>query len=444
MDKSALNGPGRGTRQSVSLTLAAVSFAVLATVVFAGTRPFALSDVPQFATDSQATVFEFLIYFVSTSVCIGACAVNFRPRRLDVTVLGLLCLIAYCGTTLLWSEALFRGTVRYGQFVLVSLAALCICYTIDHKRIIAIVYFSLVALLLANLLAVALIDGATHGASQFDPYRQLLGSWKGIHNHKNHAGGVAAITCMMAFCFILSGRWPHILVLIPATLFLIGTNSKTSIALTVFVIGLLCVTKGLSALFGRFAARYLVILALVTLGAVIVGYWGEILAILNDPYALTGRVEVWNALVRYIEIYPWTGSGFGSFWRLGAESPILHLTDGWGTNTGNGHNGYLDAAVTIGLPGLILMVLVLVVAPSIAVIQRLTHASLLYDVSFCFILFGLGHNVLESSFLSGNNPVFFVLLLGMFGLRARSRQNADEAVWDRTKLPAPTRQAEKI
>lgn len=401
-----------------TLTLAAISFAVLATVVFTGTRPFHLSDVPEFAVESRGNAFEFLIFLVSTAVCIVTCGVNLRPKRLEVASVGLLLLLAYCGVTLLWSDAWFQGTVRYGQFVLVSLAVLFASYALGPEKIVDIIYRILIALLAVNLLSVAFIDGAVHGASQYDPYQQLFGSWKGVHNHKNLAGAVAALTGLMAFCFILSGRWRHVLVLVPSGIFLLGSNSKTSMALTLFVMILLIVSKGLSAIVGRFLARFLLVFSFAL--ALIVGliYSDSLLAILEDPYALTGRVEVWNALGRYIEAYPWTGSGFGSFWRLGEESPILQLTDGWGTQTGSGHNGYMDAAVTLGIPGLILTLCVLVALPVASLIQKLEARALHYDIFFCFILFALGHNLLESSILAGNNSVFFFLLIGLFGIRS--------------------------
>lgn len=401
---------------SLSLRLATLSFAILVVTEMVGTRPFQISDRPTHAVEAGGSIFEFLIYLVSTGVCIWTCAVNLRPKRLNTAVVWMTILILYCGVTLLWSEAVFRGMIRYGQFVLVSVSVILASYTLGPRKIVTICYWTMVGLLLANFLSVFLIDGAVHGPSQYDPYQQLLGAWKGVHNHKNHAGAVAALTCLLAFCHIASGRWRHILVMIPAGIVLIGSNSKTSLAVLLFVIVLLSLCKSLHLLFGSFLSKYIVVFSLLLLTAIGALFADGAMAILEDPYALTGRVEVWNALARYVDAYPWTGSGFGSFWRLGADSPILRLTDGWGTITGNGHNGYLDTAVMIGIPGLALAMIVLVILPIAALIQRLQAQSFLYDAFFCMILFGLLHNLLESTLLVGNSAVYFTLLVGIIGI----------------------------
>lgn len=413
------SGQNAGGRRTPSYTLAVMSFTVLVAVVFAGTRPFSLSHVQQVALESRGNAFEFLIYLVSTSACIAACVVNERPKRIEVSLVGMLLLLTYCGVSLLWSDAVFRGTVRYGQFALVTVAVILASQVLGREKIVGIIYRVLVILLAINLLSVLLVDGAVHSVADSD-FQQLVGSWRGVHIHKNYTGAVAALTCLMAVSFILSGRWLHIAVLIPACILLVGSNSKASLAFALCVVVLLCTGKGLCAFFGRFAAKYLLVFVIILILTAILIEFDRVVVFLEDPYALTGRVELWNALGRYVDAYPWTGSGFGSFWRLGWESPILHLTDGWGSQTGSGHNGYLDAAVTLGIPGLVLTIVVLVVMPGFILISKLEANALYYDIFFCFVMFGLSHNSFESSFFYGNNAVFFCLLIGIFGLNSRA------------------------
>lgn len=408
--------------QTISLSLAAIGFGVLTAVEFAGTRPFNLSHIPQAGLESKGTAFEALVYLLSTTVCIVVGSVNLRARQIDAPFVGLLIMMTYCGVTLLWSDAFFQGAVRYIQFALVSLSVALVTNALGAENIVRITYRVLVILLVVNLLSVYLIEDAMHGTSDYDGYQSLIGSWRGVHIHKNYAGAVAAVTCLMASSFILSGRWMHILVLVPAGVFLVESNSKTSLFLAICLLALLCLIKGLCAFFGRFPAKYLLVFLIFIMSAVIMAELDRMWFFLEDPSALTGRVELWNALGRYIEAYPLSGSGFGSFWRLGWETPILHLVDGWSARTGQGHNGYLDAAVTLGIPGLTLALAVFVVVPGIMLIQQLQGNALYYDIFFCLILFGLGHNMLESSLFSGNHPIYFALLIGIFGLSSYKKR----------------------
>lgn len=392
-------------------TMAELSYTVLALVIFAGTRPLRPGHATQLGLDSRGSEIEALLFLVPTAICILAAALHFRPKRADARIVLFFVFLTYCGLSLLWSEAMFLGTKRFVQYLLVSVSLISVAYVIGAERLISITYRVLIVLLLVNFLAVLLFESAAHRAGG-----SLAGAWKGVQIHKNYAGAVAAVTCLIAFCYIFSGRWKHIIVFGLSAVFLLGTTSKASLFFTIGIIGLLILSKILCISMGKTAAQYLLVFLILMISVVVFVEMDRLAIILENPFALTGRIEVWNALGRYVEAYPLTGSGFGSFWRIGQESPILHLTDGWSTGTGQGHNGYLDIAATLGVPGLLLAMIALVAVPVVVLMQKFEANSLQYNIFFCLILFGLTHNTLESSFLSGNHPIFLGLILGVVGI----------------------------
>ena len=62
---------------------------------------------------------------------------------------------------------------------------------------------------------------------------------------------------------------------------------------------------------------------------------------------------------------PWAGYGYESFWGIVARNQTdMHFDMAWDVrNIVHAHNGYLDIALTMGLPALLVALLVFVLAP---------------------------------------------------------------------------------
>jgi putative inorganic carbon (HCO3(-)) transporter len=104
-------------------------------------------------------------------------------------------------------------------------------------------------------------------------------------------------------------------------------------------------------------ARYWAVLALLALAAWLWQGGGARLQMLADAFSstgtissLAGRQEVWSRAIYIIQDFPFTGIGFGMFDRV---QPLLYpffLSAGLAHHA---HNLFLQAAVDLGLPGLI-------------------------------------------------------------------------------------------
>ncbi len=156
-----------------------------------------------------------------------------------------------------------------------------------------------------------------------------------------------------------------------------------------------------------------------TVGSVISDTARSVLERLPLDVTFTGRTEIWGFAIDALAAHPWKGQGFEAFWysdavRFGAEDSTR-----WMVDVATSHNSYVDLALTIGLPGLLLVLLVFMVGA-----LRDFHHTLAtpqnVELSRFFLvlwLFALYLGTFEAFFLSRDNPMWFIFALATCGLR---------------------------
>lgn len=185
------------------------------------------------------------------------------------------------------------------------------------------------------------------------------GLWRGMWYEKNQMGAVMVIAATASAACLAS---PHPRRLLPAaTLILsaalvLATQSKTS---------LLCLVLGTGTVAGLWAMRQggaafsvFAVWAAATAAGVGVLLWNshsvEILEILGKDPSLTGRTEIWDAIMTRVAERPWTGWGYGAFWeRDSVPADWIRVETGW--IVPNAHHGWLDVLVQLGWPGALLV-----------------------------------------------------------------------------------------
>lgn len=95
----------------------------------------------------------------------------------------------------------------------------------------------------------------------------------------------------------------------------------------------------------------------------------------------------------------------------------------WTATVAHSHNGYLDTALTTGVPGLVLLILVLVIAPlrNFHLADRGGNSGPLTMALLRIWLFGIYLAGFESFFLDRADPIWFTLLIAVFGLHYLAR-----------------------
>jgi O-antigen ligase len=253
----------------------------------------------------------------------------------------------------------------------------------------------------------------------------LAGNWRGSFGHKNEAAAMMAMLLFLGIYIIRCGAWISGAVIIGfSALFLLYSAGKSSLTLFFAVLVLTSLTSVVRSFWLRVVMLLipLFLLNLLSVGTVMFEGLADIAKLLPLDATFTGRTDIWTFAVQSLQERLLTGYGFSSFW---GSSAVQNLPEGkeWAAFAAHSHNGYLDTALGMGLPGLALLIVALVIAP----LRNFHNADLggnngpLAMVLLRIWLFGLYLSSMESFFLDRSDPLWFTLLLAVFGLHYLAR-----------------------
>jgi O-antigen ligase len=168
----------------------------------------------------------------------------------------------------------------------------------------------------------------------------------------------------------------------------------------------------------------LVALNLLTVGSVASERLASLTKLLPVDSTFTGRTDIWEFALAAVGEKPITGHGFAAFWD--SDDVIGRQTNfgaEWAVTAAHSHNSYLDLAVTIGLPGLVLVIIVLALSPlkNFHAIQAGGRNGALPNFLLTIWLFGLYYGTTETFLLDRQNPTWFMFALAVGGLHFLAR-----------------------
>ena len=253
----------------------------------------------------------------------------------------------------------------------------------------------------------------------------LAGDWRGSFGHKN---GAAPVMVLLLFIGIYVSRLGALLsgatIIGFSGLFLLNSGGKSALALCVAVLLL----SGLVSVIKNFWLRAVLCLSpllalnLLSVGTVVSDGLENIAKLLPLDTTFTGRTNIWTFAFQALQQRLPTGYGFAAFW---GSSSIQDLPEGkeWAEFASHSHNGYLDTALAMGLPGLMLLIVVLVIGPlrNFQAADRGGNNGALATMLLQIWLFGLYLSSMESFFLDRADPIWFTFLLAVFGLHYLAR-----------------------
>lgn len=267
------------------------------------------------------------------------------------------------------------------------------------------------------------------------------GAWKGVYTHKNSLGSamvVGGLVFLLLRADLPHGRRP----LATAGLALCGflllmSTSKTALSL-------LLILFAAAALFSTMRWR-MDLAVMVFLGAVLVGgsvamllvaNWEALLTAMGKDPSLTGRVPMWEVLVRTVGERPWLGYGYNAFW-LGHTGPSAQPLREIGWDTPSAHNGFLEVALQVGLVGLGLLLAGYVSAfrRGLAGLRRTASPAGLWPVLILTMV--LLYNVTESVLLEKNNLTWALYVAAVCSPLLAHPAATGRGGWLRRQRPAP-------
>ena len=269
-------------------------------------------------------------------------------------------------------------------------------------------------------------DIAIHPFDPFEP--EHVGSWRGLYSHKNIAGPVMACFSFAGIYLFRRGwRIRGGALFAAAFLFLIQTNSKTTAGLGPIAILFAAgpTVLGLRGLTPFILVGSVVMAALLTLGIVFIEPIRALVLTAFPDLTYTGRTTIWEFAGQMIAARPWSGYGLESFWTTRIVSDQLQPFDrAWDLGAiVHGHNGYIDVALSSGLPGLVIAIIAFVLAPArdFARTPLKRENVLLADFFMMIVLFTCLNACLESFFFRRADPVWLLFVFGVLGLRLTAR-----------------------
>ena len=361
-------------------------------------------------------------YLIVFALAVAAIRPLHHPERLAVVPWPLVAALGWCWLSLIWAIDPGVGLRRLILTTIVLWSIFALVRQLGYERTLMMVRCALILVLIANFATALLFPRI--GIHQPADADGLAGDWRGMMAHKNIAGLTCALTIIL---FSFDRRklpyWAMGGGIGVAGVFLILSNSKTSMGLIVVAIAL---GFGVAAFNRRYApnlrlSRYAKIgisIALVALLAAAFHFGMQsdtVLDYVSDPSHLTGRTSIWRPMVRYYLGNPTLGAGYGSFWNINAISPIANDQIGWLRTVAQGHNGFLDLMVTVGLPGLVIVLTATFLWPLGRLLCRpgLRFASCALIAAV--VIFCIAHNGTESSLFDRDaiGQVFLMLALAL-------------------------------
>jgi O-antigen ligase len=288
-------------------------------------------------------------------------------------------------------------------------------------------WFSTAALLLLAIcyLGVLLAPNLSIHLATDSQEPHLAGDWRGSFGHKNVAAAMMAMLLFVGIYAIRSGaRLSGAAIMALAALFLLKAEGKSSTALFCAVVMLTSLAASVRSFWLRASILLvpLLILNLLSVGTVVSPGLAAIAKMLPLDTSFTGRTDIWTFAVQALQSRLPTGYGFSAFW---GSSSIRNLPEGmeWAEYASHSHNGYLDTALSMGLPGLALLIAVLVIAPlrNFHTADRGGNNGPLVMLLLQLWLFGLYLSSMESFFLERVDPMWFTFLIAVFGLHYLAR-----------------------
>lgn len=252
----------------------------------------------------------------------------------------------------------------------------------------------------------------------------LAGSWRGIYSHKNITAAAMAMAVFIGLYIASTGSkrlgWA---LAVGALLFVLFSGGKTSTIMVPFTLVVAWAFERFRKIRGLMVWGILIVANTILLGSALSPSVADTLTSLGVDATFTDRSSIWRLSIDAIEQRPLLGYGFQSFWQTQALFDSDAALETWAVTAANAHNAYVEAMVNAGVPGLILTLVWMVYSPLRNATAALESEN---DIRLTRLflriwLFGLFLSCLESAFYVNTGPVWFTILLSVFGLGLQAR-----------------------
>jgi O-antigen ligase len=318
-----------------------------------------------------------------------------------------------------WDPALSARRLAFA-LVTIGIAGMVLLVPKNPRHFADVMAVVVLIVLVACYLGLVLAPQLTiHQASDvIEP--ELAGDWRGAFGHKNEA---AVVMVLFVFIGIFVARVRSLglgaIIVMLALPFLFFTHSKTAMsALPLALIVSVVMARAAKPANGvAVALSLLVALNLLSIGSIYIAPIHAVVDAIMPDATFTGRTDIWKFAIDHVAQRPITGYGFATFW--GTEQVVYGMTGAtWANTASHAHNGFVDLALTIGIPGSALVTLWLIVLPLVdysrAPDEPESAALKMLFLRIC--LFAAFESCFETLFTQVG-ALWLILIAAAFGLR---------------------------
>ncbi len=323
------------------------------------------------------------IWLPAYAVTALAAAIHWRAMlRAAVPLLLISILVALAYASALWSIAPDVTLRRSLALLFTCLFGVYFGARWPWRQFVAMIA-QLSALLALGSLFVCLFDPAM-GIHQ----TVNAGDWRGLWFEKNTLGATMALGVLASVATALLNPSQRVIWTLNAVLCLgmtVMSRSGTALITIALIFG--------CTLILALMRRGPILAILSVFGAGLLGFAAAlaelfqpdlVFKLLGKDPTLTGRTDIWAAVLRRVAEHPWLGFGYAAFWdKDSIPAQFIRRETGW--NVPSAHNGWLDMLVQLGLVG-VAACLALVLAGLALAAARLLRAR---DGNWALIYLGI-------------------------------------------------------
>jgi O-antigen ligase len=267
---------------------------------------------------------------------------------------------------------------------------------------------------------------AIHQASEIrEPMN--AGLWRGHFAHKNVAAAAMVIISFAGLYLFSTGRRivGGVMVLL-AIVFLTRTGGKSAALALPGILAIAWIFERWRAVRIPMVVLGIAAVNILTIGCAVSPAMRDLVAQFGIDPSFTNRTDIWKVGAAAAMDNPLTGYGFQLFWQTDEMVHKGGAAASWAFAAFNGHNAYLDMAITTGLPGLVLTLVMLVWLPlrDIARAEATANDPALTRFFVRIWLYGILVACVESLFFQSGSLIWFMLVVAIFGLHLQG--NAHE------------------
>ncbi len=406
--------------------------AAIATIVLISFRPFGSNDAAEPGQASGGDIVNQLGFGIMGMACIWLLAMLVpQASRRAALNFGWLLAVPVLALSVVSADHP-PGAMRAMVFSLIVIMAAFTAVALPRTRdeMVTMLATAIGTALAFCYIAVLFVPAqGVHQATGFEAFH--AGLWRGVYDHKNVASYVMGVFALVGWFVARNGRpKAGMAIAVGAVIFLLFSGSKTVLGAfpAAFMTAAVAGWVTWRPVRGLIVLTPVLALAGATLGAVL---YPPILEALRDVIpnlSYTGRTDLWIFGLEYLKPVPWLGYGYESFWNTGRvaglEQPIELSWDVRGIV--HGHSSWLDAAISFGVPGAIVLAIPLVLLPVrdyLAIPREGLPGRLAGLYIGMWILCALGAS-LESFFFRRSDPVWFLMLIAIAGLRVTAHRTS--------------------